>query len=83
MIEKDSNFLPVSVIASFDTKGHITPIYFRYNNEPIRVNVISIKINVTSISFKCNYYIEELNTEKTMTLFYRLTDHIWCISKNE
>jgi hypothetical protein len=67
----------IGVIASFNTEGNITPIYFSpgIDSEPIKVTVRSKKELALLIEFECVY--TEQKCEKNITLLYIKNDHIW------
>lgn len=78
-----NNYIEASVIASFDTKGNIMPLYFRCNNsDPIRVSVKSKRDCASCMIFSCEYLIEERNEVKTVTLEYDFNNHVWKIITN-
>ena len=74
------SYIDTSVIASFDVKGNIIPLYFRANNsEPIKITVKSKRDCASSMIFLCEYAIEERSEIKTVTLEYDFEKHIWKI----
>ena len=73
-----SNYIEASVIASFDTKGNIMPLYFRSDNSaPIKVSVKSTRIGASFIIFSCEYYLKERDEIKSVTLEYDIDNHVW------
>lgn len=77
------NYIDTAVIASFDAKGNIIPLYFRANNsEPIKITVKSKRNCASSMIFSCEYVIEECSEIKTVTLEYDFGNHIWKILTN-
>lgn len=77
------SYIDTSVIASFDTKGNIIPLYFRANNsDPIKITVKSKRDCASSMIFSCEYFLEDRNEIRTVTLQYDFNNHIWTILTN-
>ena len=77
------SYIDTSVIASFDAKGNIIPLYFRANNsDPIKITVKSKRNCASSMIFSCEYLIEDCNEIRTVTLQYDFNNHIWTILTN-
>lgn len=74
-----SNIIPV--IASFDSNGHIKPLYIRVNGESLKVYSSCIKPSFQSaIEFECKIIDNEYL--KPLSLTYHQQDCVWTISKN-
>lgn len=75
----------VSVIASFDRKGNIIPLYFRYGtDEQITIKILSSHALNSSpydifLKFICKYMQE--NIMKSVRLVYCCKEHFWYIDK--
>ncbi len=82
-------YIPVSVIASFNTSGQFIPLWFRYED---CVYDVSAKLQKEEYPFK--YFdcrIEKCSDEdnakytigKELTLIFHEKDFVWGISKNK
>lgn len=76
----------VSVIASFDRKGNIMPLYFRYGtDEQVTVKILSSRILNASpqddifLTFLCRYMHGDIM--KSIKLSYCCKEHFWHIEK--
>lgn len=68
----------VPVIASFDSEGHIKPLYVRINNEILKIDscwVSSTFHNTTE--FKCK--VIDNNRIKPLKLTFHATESMWTI----
>lgn len=69
--------VPVPVIVSFDSKGEMVPLYFRYNN-------LKLKIDNVKAKYKGMGRLEKFDCEITLTdriqiveLYYFSPKHSW------
>lgn len=71
----------VPVIASFDTEGHIAPLYVRLNGNSHKVLSYWIRNGafVNTIEFSCK--IEDNGFEKPLLLKYYYEESTWVISR--
>lgn len=68
----------VSVIASFDSKGHIKPLYVRIGDEPLKVHSSWIRpTRPGMVVFHCN--VEDGNQMKPLILTYHPKENVWTI----
>lgn len=71
--------MKVSVIASFDTKGNVIPIYFRYEEYQIKVQVEKIWEEGPTLTrccyFECSYIQNGYN--RRVVLKYNYIHHDW------
>ena len=77
-------YTPVSVIASFNTKGEFIPLHVQIeeNNERITLKVDSVHRIVDKImiiEYEC--YVILNGKRKLIVLYYFIRDHIWKIKK--
>lgn len=72
----------VPVIASFDTDGHIAPLYVRINGESYKVDSFwtSCKF-ANSIEFHCKLIDHDIR--KPLLLTYYKAEDIWAIPRAE
>lgn len=76
-----SNYEPVSVIASFDTKGHVRPLYIRVESESLKVHSCWQKPSFRgAIEFQCK--VIDNNCLKNLNVIYNQSDNIWSIVKD-
>ena len=71
----------VSVIASFDTSGTITPLYVRIGEEPLKI-YNSVPSGVST--YKLYYFDCEVmdgDAVKPLRLTYHLEDNVWSIPR--
>lgn len=74
-----SNIVPV--IASFDSDGHVKPLYVRINGEPLRVHSSWVKPSyLGTIEFECK--VIDGDYLKPLSLTYHRQDCVWTIPKN-
>ena len=74
------NVTLVPVIASFDSEGHIMPLYVRINGESFKIRSAWLKPSFHSTSiFQCQ--IEDNGTIKPLILTYHHRENVWTISK--
>ena len=74
-----SNMIPV--IASFDSDGHIKPLYVRINGEAFKVHSSWIKPSFQgTIEFECKVIDREYL--KPLNLTYHKQDCVWTIPKS-
>ena len=68
----------VSVIASFDTEGHIKPLYVRIGDGEYRVSSFWVKHRFINVS---EYHCELIDGDvlRPVTLTFYQADGIWCI----
>lgn len=66
----------VSVIASFDTQGHVKPLYVRIGDVSLKVVSSWIASPDTIImEFKCQ--VEDGEYLKPLTIFYYTRENVW------
>ena len=68
----------VPVIASFDTEGHVVPLYVRIEGESCRVNSFWIKSDCTNV-IQYNCQIMNHDTIRPVQLSYYQDETIWTI----
>lgn len=74
-----SNLVPV--IASFDSGGHVKPLYVRINGEPLRIHSSQVKPSfLGTVEFECQVIDGEYL--KPLSLTYHRQDCVWTIPKN-
>lgn len=70
----------VSVIASFDTDGHIKPLYVRINEEALKVHSSWLKPSFAGLlEFNCR--IVDQGYLKPLVLTYHKNEGVWTIPK--
>lgn len=68
----------VSVIASFDTEGHVRPLYVRIGEEPYKVHSSWLKPSFRGIlEFRCK--IIDGNRLKPLILEYHQSENVWIV----
>lgn len=68
----------VSVIASFDTKGHVRPLYVRIGEESYKVHSSWLKPSFRGIlEFRCQ--IVDGDSLKPLILEYHQSENVWII----
>lgn len=88
MIDDTYNYIPIPVIASFNTSGNFMPIWFRYNDCVYDVAVSSHKESYGSRTFECKIVKASNEDEgsymigKKIEIIYHEGNHIWGIVKN-
>ena len=88
MIDNTYNYIPIPVIASFNTSGDFMPIWFRYNDCVYDVAVNSHKETYGSRTFECEIVKASNEDErdhmvgKRIEIIYHDGNHIWGIVKN-
>lgn len=88
MIDNTYNYIPIPVIASFNTSGDFMPIWFRYNDCVYDVAVNSHKESYGSRTFECEIVKASNEDEgnhmigKKIEIIYHEGNHIWGIVKN-
>lgn len=88
MIDDTYNYIPIPVIASFNTSGNFMPIWFRYNDCVYDVAVNSHKESYGSRTFECEIVKASNENEgsymigKKIEIIYHEGNHIWGIVKN-
>ncbi len=76
-----SHLTITSVIASFDSKGHMKPLYIRIDGSSFKVHSSYVKSCHSGIvEFSCQ--IVDREYLKPLTLTYFPHDRIWAIPKN-
>ena len=72
-------YTAVPVIASFDTEGHIAPLYVRLNGESHKILSYWIRNNafINTVEFSCK--IEDDGFEKPLLLMYYYDEATWVI----
>lgn len=70
----------VSVIASFDTKGHVHPLYIRIGEGSYKVHSFWLKPSFRGVlEFRCE--IEDGRKLKSLILEYHQNENIWLIPR--
>lgn len=70
----------VPVIASFDSQGHIAPLYVRINGLSLKVNSFWVSSTYHNIiEFKCK--VIDHGYLKPLALTYHLAEGMWTIPK--
>lgn len=76
-----NNATLVPVIASFDSEGHIMPLYVRINGESFKIRSAWQKPSFGSTSvFQCQ--IEDNGTIKPLLLTFHQRENVWAMSKH-
>lgn len=69
----------VSVIASFDSEGHVKPLYVRIGEQSLKVKSSWLQPSTNStLEFHCN--VIDGDTVKPIILLYRRYETVWLIS---
>lgn len=71
----------ISVIASFDSEGHVKPLYVRIADESFKVHSSYVKSYCSGI-LELNCQIIDQEYLKPLTLTYFPHDRIWAMPKN-
>lgn len=72
--------LSVPVIASFDSEGHIAPLYVRLEGVSCKIDSYWVKSNcVNIIQFSCQ--VIDHNIRKPLMLYYYQDECMWTIRK--
>lgn len=71
----------VPVIAAYDTKGHIKPLYVRIKNEKYRVENYWIKSVNFSNNIDYNVTLSKDNRTYKLILTYHIRETAWSIPK--
>ena len=70
----------VSVIASFDTDGHVRPLYVRINEEALKVHSSWMKPSFSTLmEFNCK--VIDHGCLKPLVLTYHKTEGVWTVPK--
>lgn len=70
----------VSVIASFDTDGHVKPLYVRVNQESLKVHSSWMRPSFHGfLEFQCK--VIDNGCLKPLTLSYHKNENVWVIPK--
>lgn len=70
----------VSVIASFDTDGHIKPLYVRINEDSLKVHSSWLRPSFQNLmEFQCK--VIDNNCLKPLILTYHKVENVWTIPK--
>ena len=71
----------ISVIASFDNKGNVSPLYVRIGEDSWKVKSFSLKTeNKNILIFGCNVFFD--NEVRPVTLSFHRNDNVWTIPEN-
>lgn len=71
----------VPVIASFDSEGHIKPLYVRLEGESFKIKSYWVKSNfINSVSFNCQ--VENGEFIRPLLLTYYTDETLWTIPCN-
>lgn len=71
----------VSVIASFDTDGHVRPLYVRINDDALKVHSSWLKPSFGGL-MKFNCKVIDQGFLKPLLLTYHKTEGVWTIPKS-
>lgn len=70
----------VSVIASFDTDGHVKPLYVRINQESLKVHSSWMKPSFRGVlEFQCK--VIDNDCLKLLTISYYKNENVWVTPK--
>ena len=70
----------IPVIASFDSEGHIRPLYVRIGEEPLKVHSFWVKPSfVNLIEFRCK--LIDGDCLKPLAITYHQAECVWTIPK--
>lgn len=70
----------VPVIASYDTEGHVKPLYVRINNDRYKVENYFVKYSFgNNIDFNCTLSLE--NRTYKLILTYHIRETAWSVPK--
>lgn len=70
----------VSVIASFDTDGHVRPLYVRINEDSLKVHSSWLKPAYRgTLEFQCK--VIDSDCLKPLILTYHKVENVWTIPK--
>lgn len=70
----------VSVIASFDTDGHVKPLYVRINQESLKVHSSWMKPSFRGVlEFQCK--VIDNDCLKPLTISYYKNENVWVTPK--
>ena len=71
----------VSVIASFDTHGHVKPLYVRIGEQSLKVHSSWLKPSfANTLEFRCE--VIDGNCLKPLILTYQQRESVWYIPNN-
>ena len=75
-----TNINIVSVIASFDTDGHIKPLYVRISEDSLKIYSSWLKPSFRGLmEFQCK--VIDNDCLKPLVLTYHMTENVWTIPK--
>ena len=75
-----NNITIVSVIASFDTDGHVKPLYVRINEESLKIHSSWLKPSFKNLmEFQCK--VIDNDCLKPLLLTYHKIENVWTIPK--
>lgn len=75
-----SNVILVQVIASFDTEGHIAPLYVRIDGISLKVHSFWLKPAFSNPVFQCQ--VIDNDVLKPLVLTYHPVESVWTIPKH-
>ena len=70
----------VPVIASFDSEGHIKPLYVRLGEEAYKIENCWLRSECVNV-FQYNCRIVDENLEKTIILSYYQDECVWTVKR--
>lgn len=73
----------VPVIASFDSDGHIMPLYVRINGQPFKVDSYWVKNTFTKYDFEFNCKVTDGERLIPLALTYHQAERVWTIPDRE
>ena len=70
----------IPVIASFDSKGHISPLYVRLGRSSYRISDYFVNSRYSGITeFRCK--VRDGDTEKPLQLTYYSAENMWTVPR--
>jgi len=76
-----SNGIIVPVIASFDTEGHMRPLYVRIGGNSFKIHSSWLKSSLACSVFQCQ--IIDNKTMKPLILTYHPLENVWTVPENK
>ena len=74
-----SHLTLVSVIASFDTSGSLTPLYVRIGEESLKIYNATLTDVSTYKQYCFNCEVMDGDTVKPLKLIYHLGENVWSV----
>lgn len=76
-----SNVIIVPVIASFDTRGHMRPLYVRIHNNSFKIHSSWLKSSLSCSVFQCQ--IIDDNAIRPLVLTYHPLENVWTMPETK